>query len=429
MEEALRVLEYLTKFGINLGLERIKALLHQLDNPQKFLKVIHIAGTNGKGSTGAIISAVLQTVGYRVGAFTSPHLVSYTERISINGVPITEKEFAALLSVVASSFQKVQDATGENPTEFEVLTAMALLYFHIQQVDIVILEVGMGGDIDSTNVISAPLLSVITNVSIEHKEYLGASLPEIAEKKSGIIKAQRPVITASNNEAVLAVLSQKARDNKSEFHEVYREMRWSLEEETSDGQTFKLQSTQQEYGSLYLSLRGEHQVVNAATALLALEVLVTLGWRITLEDIRAGLSVVRWPGRLEVVNTEPLVLIDSAHNPAGMEVLANWLRKQRPKFKNVIFVIGMLADKDRAASVRYIDELVDKVIITKPPSSRAGDFEEMSSYFTKTKENIIVIESLYAALETAMGYAKKGDILLVAGSIYLIGEVRRYFQK
>jgi dihydrofolate synthase/folylpolyglutamate synthase len=204
-------------------------------------------------------------------------------------------------------------------------------------------------------------------------------------------------------------------------------MRWSLEEETLEGQNFKLQSSKHEYGTLYLSLKGEHQMINAATGILAMEVLVTSGWRITLEDIRAGLSVVRWPGRLEVVKKEPLVIIDSAHNPAGMEVLASWLRRQRPNFKNIICVIGMLADKDRIASVRYIDELVDKIIITRPPSSRAGDYEEMSRYFNRSKENIIVIESPLVALETAMSYAKSDDMLLVAGSIYLIGEVRRYF--
>ncbi|MDX9872918.1 MAG: Mur ligase family protein, partial [Clostridia bacterium] len=235
MQEALGLLEELTKFGMNLGLERIRALLAEFNNPHLSLPVIHLAGTNGKGSTAAMLAAVLDQCGYRVGMFTSPHLVSYTERFTIGGAPISEEDFAALLHEVHGKFQQVQERIGESPTEFETLTAMAFLYFTRRKVDILLLEAGLGGDIDSTNVVERPLLSIITNVSLEHTQYLGKSSAEIAARKSGIIKKNRPVITAAAQEDVLQVIRGKAAEQESALFEVYREMTWQLIEETPDG--------------------------------------------------------------------------------------------------------------------------------------------------------------------------------------------------
>jgi len=425
--EALEVLKDLTKFGINLGLERIKALLEQFDNPQDHLQIIHIAGTNGKGSTGAVISAVLRKAGYLVGVYTSPHLISYTERIAIDGSAIDENEFALLLSELTSEFQKVKNLTGENPTEFEVLTAMAFIHFYRKKVDFVILEVGMGGDIDSTNIIKKPLLSIITNVSIDHTEYLGKRLEEIAQKKSGIIKQNTPVITASTNETVLTVLRKKAEDKNAVLYELYTEFSWDLKEETIRGQMFNAKSSRIDYGRLYIPLLGKHQMVNTVTGLLALEILTLLGVAVELKNIKEGLLEVKWPGRLEVVKKDPLVVIDGAHNPAGMEALSDWLRRQRPNYEKIILVIGMLADKDRHESVEYIDGLIDKVIITRPPSDRAGRWEELSNYFSHVNEDKAIVEAPFTAFELAMDSAGPKDMVIITGSLYLIGDAHSYF--
>lgn len=427
MSEALKELEDLTKFGINLGLARIKALLKMFDDPQENLRIVHIAGTNGKGSTGAVLSAVLQKAGCRVGIFTSPHLISYTERIAIDKNPIDEQDFTGLLAELKSKFRKVKAITGENPTEFEVLTAMAFLYFYRKKVDVVILEVGMGGDIDSTNIITNPLLSIITNVSIDHTDYLGKSLAEIAEKKSGIIKENGRAITASTDKDVLQVLQTKAQENNAVLFEVYKEFTWELHKETIEGQIFSVKSRRQDYGRLFLPLLGKHQLVNAATALLALEIIAHQGFNIGIDQIKAGLAEVKWPGRLEIVKKKPLVIIDGAHNPAGMEVLSFWLKKNRPNYASIILVIGMLADKDRSESVRCIDGLVDKVIITRPPSTRSGPWETLKDYFIQAKENLTLVESPAAAFDMAVKAAGPEDLVLVTGSLYLIGEARRIF--
>lgn len=427
MTEALEVLNDLTKFGINLGLERIRALLEQFDNPQNHLQIIHIAGTNGKGSTAAVLSAVLKKAGYHVGVFTSPHLISYTERIAINGDPIAENEFALLLSEIVSECQKVKNVTGENPTEFEVLTAMAFIYFYRKKVDFVILEVGMGGDIDSTNIIKKPLLSIITNVTIDHTDYLGRSITEIAKKKSGIIKEDCPVITASEDPTVLEVLRTKAHEKNAVLYELYNEFSWELTEETIKGQSINVKSSRNDYGRIYIPLLGKHQLINTATGLLALEVLKLQGFAVGMKSIAEGLLEVEWPGRLEVLKKEPLIIVDGAHNPAGMEALSDWLKIQRPNYEKIILVIGMLADKDRVEAVKFIDGLIDKVIITRPPSARAGHWEDLSDCFIKANEDKTIEESPFAAFDLAVDNAGPKDMVIITGSLYLIGDARRYF--
>lgn len=429
--ESLTVLTELTKFGINLGLERITSLLDFLGNPQDRLNCIHIGGTNGKGSTTAMLSAVLTAAGYKVGTYTSPHLISYTERFVIDGRPIPENEFASLLEELVPVFSRVREKTGESPSEFEVLTALAFVWFYRNGVDVAVMEVGLGGDIDSTNVIKKPLLSIITNVTLDHPDYLGGNVAEIAGHKSGIIKQGCPVITASEDGTVINIIRSKADRLQAPFHLVSSECAWQELHSGIDGQRFNLivkspgTSLEKEYQDIYLPLSGPHQMKNAATAVLALEVLGKTGWRVSEEAVRLGLSRVAWPGRLELLKREPYIVIDGAHNPAGMETLACWLAAQRDKVRKVILVIGMLADKDRAASVAYIEPLVDKIIITKPHSPRAGNWQEMSSYFTDTGRVVLVIEDLPDALSAALLSADKSDLVLVTGSLYLIGEARR----
>lgn len=427
-KQALKVLRDLTKFGINLGLERIKSLLDHFDNPQEKLKIIHIGGTNGKGSTAAILTAILIEAGYKVGTYTSPHLQSYTERIKINNNSISSHEFSVLLQEIQPIFNKVVDEVGESPTEFEVLTALALIYFQRAGVNIVILEVGMGGDIDSTNVFRNPEVSVITNVSYDHEDYLGKTLEEIASKKSGIIKKARPIVTASTDDRVLSIIRKKADLLGSPLYEIGHSIKYTIEKTNMDGQQFNLQSSKREYQGLFLSLQGEHQLINCATAVQVIEILQDSGWRIKQEDILEGLNKVIWPGRLEVIKRKPLIIIDGAHNPAGMKELAKWLKQNKKQIRGrIVLIIGMLADKNRSMAVKYLDALVDEVIITKPPSVRAGGWYEVKEYFNAGDKEIHLLEDYAEAITKALAIAECEDMIIITGSIYLIGEVRSLF--
>lgn len=464
--EAIEKLSAMTRFGINLGLQRINSLLGQFAHPEERVPIIHIGGTNGKGSTLAMLSSILRDAGYRVGTYTSPHLVSYRERFMINGEMIPADQLAELLAEILAVVGKVQQETGENPTEFEVLTALAFLYFAREKVDVALIEVGLGGDIDSTNVVKKPLLSIITNVSLEHTAYLGTTLTEIAGHKSGIIKRGAPVLTASDEEEVLRVIRERAEVCGAPLGEIYSTCRWTVQEtemvqETCARQIFSAETPQAQYRGLILPFWGEHQLVNALLAIRAAEVLREQGWSIGEENIRRGLAQAQWPGRLEVVGTNPLIVLDGAHNPAGMEALAHWLAKKKPTVRRVILVIGMLDDKDRLQATRFISSLVDVVIITKPNSARAKDWSELKQYFTAQppqtlqtlqtpgapetpeacKIPVFVLEDLAEALTKALQEAAKAPpekeglqeatgaekqtMILVTGSLYLIGEVKK----
>lgn len=424
-EEALESLSSMTKFGINLGMARIKSLLEHLGNPQESLEFIHIAGTNGKGSTAAILRAILVEAGYKTGLYTSPHLISYTERITVDSKPISKEDFAKIMGEIRDIYDKVYRETGENPTEFEVLTAMALVYFARCRVNIAIMEVGLGGDLDSTNVITSPVVSIITNVSIDHTEHLGSTPCLIAEKKSGIIKKGCPLITASTDKEVLRVLKGKANALQAPFYQVQEEVSTAYETESLQGQVFRLQTRKEDYGTLLLPLLGEHQIINAAAAALTAEIMHENGWKIGKEQIRLGIEKAHWPGRLEVFSTVPLVILEGAHNAAGMEALGKWLNKNRWKYKSIILVIGMLDDKEREKSVNFIKPFINEVIVTRPNSPRAKKWREMAEIFRDSGSPVFIVEEIKEALEKALKRVCPGDMILVTGSLYLIGDVKK----
>jgi dihydrofolate synthase/folylpolyglutamate synthase len=452
--EALEKLSRMTRFGINLGLQRIRCLLKLLGNPEEHLPVIHIGGTNGKGSTLAMLSSILRAAGYRVGTFTSPHLVSYTERFMICGQEIAEKELAALLEEVLAQVAAVEQKTGEKPTEFEVLTAVAFLYFAREQVDVALLEVGLGGDIDSTNVVKKPLLAIITNVALDHTAYLGETRAEIARRKCGIIKEGCPVLTGSTEEEVLAVLREQAAACRAPLYEITGDTRWLVqgeltvqgkkttqgksraagkapEDKRQAGQYFALHTPHADYHRLFLPLWGQHQPANAALAVRAAELLKEKGWKIEERHIRQGLAETQWAGRLELVGTNPLVVLDGAHNPAGMAALAQWLSQQKEQKKTiqrVILVIGMLDDKNRAEAISRIGSLVDVAIITRPNSDRARTWEQIKLLFDAPSK-ALVIEDVAKALQKALVEASPQDLVLVTGSLYLIGEVKKLLKE
>ncbi|MFH2028345.1 MAG: folylpolyglutamate synthase/dihydrofolate synthase family protein [Nanoarchaeota archaeon] len=379
---ALKFLYRLEGKKYNLSLDAIIYLLKKLDNPQQKLKVIHVAGTNGKGSTCAMISSILIQAGYRVGMYTSPHLIRFNERIQINGKSISDSD---LLKYFNKAFKAYK-----NETFFEFTTAMAFLYFFEKKVDYLVLEVGLGGRLDATNVVD-PLVSVITNIGLEHTEYLGKTIGKIAYEKSGIIKERRPVVTGAVGEA-LDVISKSAKQKRSKLYVVRK-----------DGKHLKL------------GLNGEFQRHNALMAIKTIEVL-RLG--IDKKIIDRGLLSVKWPGRLEFISDN--ILVDCAHNLHAVKVLKRELVKIKKKYKRIILVIGILSDKKYNEMLNALEPVVDYFVITRPSIKRAASPSTLFKFVKKDKK---IIDDVKEAFEYAKKTASKYDLILVTGSIYTVGEV------
>lgn len=424
-EEALEFLRNLTKFGFNFGLGRIEELLRRLGDPHKALKVIHVGGTNGKGSTATMISSILQAGGYNAGIFTSPHLHSYCERYRINGEQISEDRIAELLTRLRPHLEKMVEEGFEHPTEFEVSTALGFLYFYEEKVDFLVLEVGLGGAIDSTNVI-IPLVSVITNVAMDHMDYLGETIQEIASVKAGIIKGGRPVVTAVDEPEALEIIYKVSRETKSDLVDVRRDLTWIVTKSTVDGQEFSLCTPVRTYENLHLKLVGCHQVVNAATAVAAVEILERYGYSISPETIAAGLAGAQWPARLEMVSINPAVLLDGAHNLHGAESLRKALSEVY-SYERLILVFGMLGDKEREKVVAQLAPLAKTVIVTKPNSPRAGDWEKIADEVSKYVDEVYLIENIHEAVKKAAAMAGSDDLVCVTGSLYMVAEARELF--
>ncbi len=422
-EEGMDYLVNLTKFGFNFGLDRIRHLLAETGNPQDKLKTIHVGGTNGKGSTSAMLSSVLKEAGYRVGVFTSPHLHSYRERMVVNGEQIPEERVADLLTRLKVVLDKMAAEGHEHPTEFEVNTALAFIYFLEEQVDYAIIEVGLGGAIDSTNVVN-PLVSVITNVGMDHMDYLGQTLEEIARVKAGIIKDGGVAVTAASRPEVMAVLEDTCREKSARLIKVWQEYGWTSLESGPESQKFALRGGLYDFPQLELGLAGEHQLVNAATALAVVETLVEdFDVEVAAQDFAQGLKSASWPGRLELVR--PGVLLDGAHNLDGAETLVKALRGVF-RYNKLILCIGMLADKERGKVLALLAPLADKVVVTKPNSPRAGNWQEMAVEAKKYVAEVYLEEEIPQAVNLAVSLAGQGDLVCVTGSLYMIAEARAH---
>ncbi|NBJ16778.1 MAG: bifunctional folylpolyglutamate synthase/dihydrofolate synthase [Dehalobacter sp. 4CP] len=428
-EETLEYIKNLTKFGINLGLERIKALLDRLDHPEKKLKVIHIGGTNGKGSTTAMLQSIMKQAGYRAGMFTSPHLHNFRERITINGEMISPEDVVSGINKLKPHLEEMERLGIEHPTEFEVCTALALCYFAEKQPDLVLLEVGLGGEIDSTNVVT-PLISVLTSIGMDHMDYLGDTLQAITGVKAGIIKDGVPVVTSSDKPEVLKVIEDRAAQKGSRMIEVGRDVHWRHPGDAS--QRFGYEGLYWSYPDLELALLGEHQFTNAAAALAVCEVLVgTYSLNISESAVREGLKAVRWPGRLELLLQSPRVLLDGAHNADGMMSLAKALQQYAGgplKRNRLLLCLGMLRDKEIEKAVEIIAPLADEIIVTKPDSPRAGDWEYVARIAEKylVQENVSTVEDPAGAVRKGLEKMKPGDLLCVTGSLYMISGVRKF---
>ena len=427
--QALGFLQQLAQFGYNFGLERIKELLRRAGSPQQKLKVIHIGGTNGKGSVAVMVNAILQKAGYRVGLFTSPHLHSYTERIRINGAAISETKMAALIEWFKPMLLAMVKEGYEHPTEFEVLTALALKYFADEKVDLVVLEVGLGGTIDSTNVITYPLVSVITNVGKDHMQYLGNTITAIARDKAGIIREHGIVITAAHHPEALAVISQICAQKEATLYRVGQDITWQQQYLSPSGGVFNYQGLLNSYTGLKVSLPGRHQLENAATAVAVIEAAVLHhGLKVNSSCIRHGLASAKWPGRLEIVHRQPLIILDGAHNYDGATSLRRALEEVFV-YNNLILVIGMLADKEREKVVALLAPLAAAVIVTRPDNPRAGDWQSLVGVARGFVEQVEVIANISAALSRALALAAKTDLICVTGSLYTIASAREWFMK
>lgn len=434
-EATMHYIKNLTKFGINLGLDRIKGLLKRLGNPQDRLRIIHIGGTNGKGSTSAILQAILEQMGYSVGMFISPHLNDYRERISINRELITPAEVTEGIEVIKPILEAMVADGVEHPTEFEVSTALALHYFALKQPDFVLLEVGLGGEIDSTNVVT-PLISVITSIGMDHMDYLGNTLEEIANVKAGIIKEGVPVVTAADKKEAVTVIEQHASKKRCKLIKVGQDVKWQKSKTTevkeSVSQAFDYHGLMYNFLDLELSLLGEHQFTNASTALAVCEALESQNL-IKLEEksLREGLKKVRWPGRQELISEKPKILIDGAHNVDGMETLAKALSDYADHLyrrDRLVLCMGMLRDKEIEKAVNIIVPFADEVVITKPDSPRAGDWEYVARLAEKHLGigKVQTIEDPVLAVKECLKKLKDSDMLCITGSLYMIAPVRQY---
>jgi dihydrofolate synthase/folylpolyglutamate synthase len=418
-QKSLDYLYHLEKFGMIFGLTQVEKILDVIGNPHRGIQAIHVAGTNGKGSTAAMMSSILEKEGYRVGLYTSPHLNRFTERIKVNGREIEEKEVAAL----AAWMREEIESAGIAPpfTFFDFTTAMALAYFNRKMVDLAVLEVGLGGRLDSTNVVD-PLISIITNVAKDHEAYLGKSILKIAREKGGIIKEGRPLITAATQPQVLRLFSKICQEKESPFFRVGKEFRSSRGE---DGD-FDYEGLDRKLWGIHLNLRGPHQVVNATTALGAMEVLEDLGYPVSTAAMIDGLKEVDWPGRLELISSSPKVLLDGAHNPAGVLVLKESLEKDF-QYHRLILLVGIMKDKDIRSMLHLLAPLADHIILTQPHTDRATPPALLKEALDRNGKKAEIAEDLKEAIERGLSLTQKDDLLCITGSLYTVGEARAYF--
>ena len=416
------VLKGALQFGIKPGLERISELMRLTGDPQDRFKSVHIAGTNGKGSTAAYIASVLQKAGYKTGLYTSPYIQRFNERIQVNGVQIPDDALAEITTEIAAATERVQAKGYRRPTIFELITALGFCWFSREKCDIVSLEVGMGGRLDATNTIEQSEVSVMVNIGFDHMEFLGDTLPLIAGEKAGIIKPHGDVVVYGQEPEVEEVF-RKACEAKGASFAISDSSKAVVKENTVDGTVFDFGG----YEDLRISLLGKYQVRNACTAVTAIQHLRRHGWNISDLALREGLWETHWPGRLELLRKDPIVIVDGAHNPQGAEALMEAMAALFPGRKFRI-VVGVLADKDYTASIDIAAPYAVKFYAVTPPSYRALSSQELAEVIRHHSGTPVQpFESIPAAIETALQEADKQDILCIFGSLYQVGDVRSYF--
>jgi dihydrofolate synthase/folylpolyglutamate synthase len=425
-QDVTRYLYSLNLFGGKLGLERIERLLELMGNPQEKFKSILVGGTNGKGSTVVMISSILQEAGFKVGTFTKPHLSSFTERIVVNGKRIPEEDVVRIVEEVRSTIERMKEESNfEHPTFFEVVIAITFRYFEEQKVDFAVLEVGLGGRLDATNVVN-PLVSVITNVSLEHTQILGDTVLKIAKEKAGIIKKNGILITATEDDEVFNLFRRICKEKKSKIFRVGRDIEFESLASSITGQEFTINGFNGRYDDLYIPLLGKHQLANAATAVGAIEALRFHGIVIPEETIREG---VKWPGRLEIVQKNPFVVLDCAKDPEAMKKLKEAVLDIF-NYEKLILVISISSDKDFRSMLNEIIPISDSIIITKHKVMNRGiDPKILAEEVKKFKKEFVIVEDVKDAVRKALNLANEKDMILVTGSLFTVAEARELWFK
>jgi dihydrofolate synthase/folylpolyglutamate synthase len=417
--DTIEYLYGLQQHGMKFGLDNIRRLMHHLGEPQKAFFSIHVAGTNGKGSTSAMIEALLRTRGVRTGLFTSPHLVSFTERIRVGGQEITEAAVIELADEVRKTAAGIADFS---PTFFEVVTAMAFLHFRNRKVAWAVVEVGMGGRLDATNIL-LPEVSVLTSIGIDHREFLGCTVEDIAREKAGIIKQGVPVVTARQLPEVMEIIQQRCRESGSPLFRFSADFVAEKAAGCIDPVSLHYQGSGT-YRDVCLSLSGEHQISNAALAIKTVEIVA--GKHPEMDcDIRKGLREVRWPGRLEMAKENPPILIDGAHNPAAATTLSTYLQGLLvAKYRRIIMVIGVMADKDVEGILKALLPLAAEIFFASPAYGRAASAKKLQESAAALGHPSKTAGSVAEALSMAESFFAPGDLIVVTGSFYTIGEAK-----
>lgn len=416
-KQAIEYIGRMQSFSSPAVLERMGELLYQLGEPQKRLKFIHIAGTNGKGSCAAMLASVMKCAGYKTGLFTSPYLYRFNERMQINGRQIEDDELTEIVETVKTAADRLEDS----PTAFDLTTAAGLLWFAREGCDIVVLEVGLGGRIDSTNIIESPELAVIMNIGLDHTERLGTTVEAIASEKAGIIKPECDCVLYKQGAAVTELIRARCEELDAHLHipdfDAIRP-----EFDSILGQSFSYEGE-----SYALPLLGSCQLRNAATALEAVEVLRGRGWRLEQSDVEHGLYSVSWPGRFELIHDEPCFVVDGAHNPQCAQTVAENLEQYFGGVRRVL-LLGVLRDKDYRGMLEIVAPLADEFVCITPPSPRALTAQELAQELERFGKPISVCEDIRRGTEQAMSAAGANGMVCALGSLYSVGEIRACFE-
>ena len=413
VNEALRYIHSVAWTSCAPGLGRARSLLARMGNPEKMLKFIHIAGTNGKGSTAAMLAGILRRAGYRTGLYTSPYILRFNERMQLDGEPLPDAELAR----VTESVRPLAESLAERPTEFDLVTCIAMEYFARNRCDIVVLEVGLGGEFDSTNVIDAPEAAVITRIGLDHTNILGGTLEEIAHAKAGIIKPGCDCILYAQQPGVEAVFAQTCAQRGARLHRANMD-HLHPRSRGLEGQCFDWKRL----ANLRLPLLGEHQLHNASTALTTAEVLSAKGWHIPEAAVRKGLAEVTWPGRFQLLRREPPFIVDGGHNPQCLEALARALQEYLPGRK-ITFLCGCMADKDCAEMFGALAPCAREFVAVTPPCPRALPAEELADRLLRLGLNAAPSTSIEQGVQAAIDRAGSDGAVCACGSLYLISDV------
>lgn len=417
-DEAVEFADSTKKYGSILGLESIRNLMQELGNVQEQLHIIHVAGTNGKGSVCAFLSAALTEAGYRVGRYNSPAVFERREVFRIGETMISKEEYAAVFERVQTACEALKKRGCPHPTVFEIETAAAFLWFYEKKCDLVLLETGMGGETDATNLITHPVCSVLTSIGMDHMQYLGNTIEEIAKVKAGIIKKGCPVVALKQGDSVCEVIKNKAEECGSRC--VLVEVPQYMQEAPIWGTT--LQDVH--YGSVHTALGGIWQRENLSLALAVLKLLEESGYPITKEAVQSGIAKTIWHGRYEVLQTEPLFIIDGAHNPIAAKRLKETIEKDFTN-REIIYIIGVLADKEHEKMLRLLLPGAKAVFTVTPDSPRALDGEILAKEARKYADNIWHVPDIGKAVKMAKETAKESDVILAVGSLSYLKEVKK----